>query len=110
MKKYKRYNIDPTDENIKAAITNDDYGRADAIKGFIEGLDMIDTNMFISLDAKWGEGKTFYVRQIEMALKYLSKKMLEQDTSDLESVFANSKLKSVELKNIYLPIYYNAWL
>lgn len=67
MKKYKKYNLDATDENIMAALKNNDYARADAIKGFIEGLDLIDTNMFISLDARWGEGKTFYIRQIERA-------------------------------------------
>ena len=30
--------------------------------------------MFISLDAKWGAGKTFYVRQVEQTLDYLTKK------------------------------------
>ena len=66
--------------------------------------------MFISLDAKWGEGKTFYIRQIEITLKYLSRKILRQDISKLEPIFADSILKSIELKNTYLPIYYNAWL
>jgi hypothetical protein len=106
----KKYNINATDENIMTAIKNNDYDRAGAIKHFIEGLDLIDTNMFISLDAKWGEGKTFYIRQIEITLKYLSRKILRQDISKLEPIFADSILKSIELKNTYLPIYYNAWL
>lgn len=100
MKKYKKYNLDATDENIMAALKNNDYARADAIKGFIEGLDLIDTNMFISLDARWGEGKTFYIRQIEFTLKYLSKKILGQDVSKLEPIFSSSKLKSIKLDNI----------
>ena len=110
MKKFKRYNLDATDENIITALKNNDYARADAIKDFIEGLDLIDTNMFISLDARWGEGKTFYIRQIEFTLKYLSKKILGQDISKLEPIFSHSKLKSIELDNTYFPIYYNAWL
>ncbi|WP_346708698.1 P-loop NTPase fold protein [Massilistercora timonensis] len=110
MKKYKKYNLDATDENIIEAIKNNDYARADAIKDFIESLELIDTNMFISLDARWGEGKTFYIRQIEFTLKYLSKKILGQDVSELEPIFSNSKLKSIELDNTYFPIYYNAWL
>ena len=61
MKKFKKYNIDPTDENILKALESDTYERATHIKNFIEGLDLIDTNMFISLDARWGEGKTFYI-------------------------------------------------
>ena len=36
MKKYKKYNLDATDENIMASLKNNDYARADAIKDFIE--------------------------------------------------------------------------
>ena len=110
MKKYKKSNIDATDENIMKALKDNTYNRADEIKSFIEGLDLIDSNMFISLDARWGEGKTFYIRQIEFTLKYLSKRVLRQDTSDLDPVFVGSKLSSIELENTYMPIYYNAWL
>lgn len=110
MKKYRKYTIEATDDFIKKAIKDDTYSRSDSIKNFIEGLDLIDTNVFISLDAKWGEGKTFYIRQIELTLKYLSKKRLEQDVSDLEETFSQSKLKSISLENTYLPIYYNSWL
>ena len=92
------------------AIKYNEYGRANSIKDFIEGLDKIDTNMFISLDAKWGEGKTFYIRQIEMTLNYLTKKQLKQDVTNLEPFFSNSELRNVELNNTFLPIYYNSWL
>lgn len=59
MKKYQKYNIEATEDNVKAAIKNNMYDRANSIKNFIEGLDMIEDNVFISLDAKWGQGKTF---------------------------------------------------
>ncbi len=110
MKKFKKYNIDPTDENILKALESDTYERATHIKNFIEGLDLIDTNMFISLDARWGEGKTFYIRQMEMTLRYLSKKHFGKDVTELEPYFSKSRLKTIELENTYLPIYYNAWL
>lgn len=110
MKKFKKYNLDATDENILNTIENNEYGRANSIKDFIEGLDLIDTNMFISLDARWGEGKTFYVRQIEMTLKYLSKKYPKQDVVGLEPAFSNSILKDIKLNYTYLPIYYNSWM
>lgn len=61
MKKYRKYTTEATDDFIKKAIKDDTYSRSDSIKNFIEGLDLIDTNVFISLDAKWGEGKTFYI-------------------------------------------------
>lgn len=110
MKKYQKYNIEATEDNVKAAIKDNTYDRANSIKSFIEGLDMIEDNVFISLDAKWGQGKTFYVRQIEMTLKYLSKKKLNQDLLDLEDVFSKSILRNVPLEKTYLPIYYNSWL
>lgn len=110
MKKYKKYNIDATEENIKKTIMENKYDRAKSIKSFIEGLDLIEDNAFISLDAKWGQGKTFYIRQIEMTLKYLSRKSAGQDISDLEEVFSGSILENMSLEKTYLPIYYNSWL
>jgi len=110
MKKYEKYNVEATDENIKKAIMNNTYDRAKSIKGFIEGLDLLDTSAIISLDARWGEGKTFYIRQAEMSLHYLSKRILNQDVSDLEEAFQKSILKNISLTNTFLPIYFNSWL
>lgn len=110
MHKFKKYNVEATDENVKLSIQENKYDRAKSVKSFIEGLEMIDDNVSISLDAKWGEGKTFYVRQIEMTLKYLTKRKLDQDISDLEDSFSGSVLKNIILEKTYLPIYYNAWL
>ena len=47
-------------------------------------LDSIDQNVFIALDAQWGEGKTFFVRQIEMTLKYYNKQCFGKEVSDEE--------------------------
>lgn len=110
MRKYEKYNEEATDENVMKSIKENSYDRGKDIKSFIEGLDMIDSNMFISLDAKWGEGKTFFIRQIEMTLKYISKKRLGQGLSELEECFNRSVLGKINLENTYYPVYYNAWL
>lgn len=110
MKKYEKHNVEATDENVKMAIMNNTYGRAESIKGFIEGLDLLDTSAIISLDARWGEGKTFYIRQVEMTLRYLSKKILNQGVVDLEDTFKKSILKNISLEHTFLPIYFNSWL
>ena len=88
------------------SIKENSYDRGKDIKSFIEGLDMIDSNMFISLDAKWGEGKTFFVRQIEMTLRYLTKKRLGDNLLEEEEYFNMSTLGAIELKNTYFPVYY----
>ena len=70
----RRVTLEATDENILNSIKNNDYQRNDDVKDFIEALDAIEGNMFISLDGRWGEGKSFYIRQVELALKYLVQK------------------------------------
>lgn len=63
-----------TVENVLESIKENKYNRTDDVIDFIKALEQIEGNMFISLDAKWGSGKTFYVRQIEQTLNYLTRK------------------------------------
>lgn len=110
----KRTTLEATDENILNSIKENTYGRNVDVRDFIEALETIEGNMFISLDARWGEGKTFYVRQIEKTLEFLTKRMWENEQSDivedLKPYFQNTVLNSIDLKQSYFPIYYNAWL
>lgn len=77
---------------------------------------MIEGNVFISLDAKWGAGKTFFVRQIEETLKYLRAQTMETEEKPLNDLDSYEYLKdSIAVKqtivgHIYLPVYYNAWM
>ena len=109
----KRLTLEATDENILNSIKDNTYYRNPDVKDFIEALGEIEGNMFISLDARWGEGKTFYVRQIEKTLEYVTKKMTGEEPDVVEKLspyFQNTALDSISLKQSYLPIYYNAWL
>lgn len=54
--------------NVLNSIADDKLHRSADVKDFINMLETIDYNAFISLDAAWGEGKTFFVRQAEMTL------------------------------------------
>ena len=110
----KRVILEATDENILQSIKEQVGTRRNTeILEFIEALEQIEGNMFISLDARWGEGKTFYVRQIEKTLEYLTLKNFgksEDISSDLASYFERAATRDKVLNNSYLPIYYNAWL
>ena len=110
----KRITLEATEENILNSIKDNTYNRCRDIRDFIEVLDTIEGNMFISLDARWGEGKTFFVRQVEKTLEYMSKKLWEEEypglIDDLKPYFQNAIFASLELENTYLPIYFNAWL
>ena len=65
----KKYVQEATDINVWTSLKEDTFDRGKDIRKFIEGLELIEGNAFISLDAKWGDGKTFFVRQIEETLK-----------------------------------------
>lgn len=61
----KKYVQEATDINVWTSLKENTFDRGKDIQEFIEGLELIEGNVFISLDAKWGDGKTFYVREIE---------------------------------------------
>lgn len=111
----KRTTIDATDENVLQSIQDKIGNRNACILEFIKTLDSIEDNRFISLDARWGEGKTFYVRQIEKTLEYQTMKKF--DTDDIQAkldkmnpYFSKTVLEKLDLEHLYLPVYYDAWL
>lgn len=111
----KRATLEATDENILQSIKETNGTRNTEIKDFIEALELIEGNMFISLDARWGEGKTFYVRQIEKTLEYQTMKNFNADDTQgeldkMKLYFTGTTLEEIDLKHSYLPVYYNAWL
>ena len=107
----KKLTEEATVENVLQSIKENKYNRVKDIKDFIEALEEIEGNMFISLDAQWGAGKTFYVRQIEQTLKYLTRRIKGLDVEEVNTYFSvNSILNQIELRFTYFPIYYNAWL
>ena len=82
----KKYVQEATDENIWTSIKNNTFGRNKDIKDFIDGLELIDESACISLDAKWGDGKTFFVRQIEENMCWQ----------------INGQMKKIRLRNFHL--------
>ena len=120
-----KYNKEATDENILNTIAIDTFHRSVDVESIISFIETIEGNAFISLDSAWGEGKTFLVRQIEMTLNYHRKKCMQpalqdstpelqesvQITAEEQNAFEkNTLLGNLELKNTYLPIYFDAWL
>lgn len=111
----KKYVQDASDINIWESIQNNTFDRNKDVKSFIEGLDLIDGSACISLDAKWGDGKTFFVRQIEEVLRYVRLNQWKDEENPVENLPSYKYLKnnpvvnSINLKESYLPIYYNAW-
>ena len=110
----KKSTLDATNENIWKSIRDNTFNRNTDICDFISLLERMEGNFYISLDADWGSGKTFFVRQVEEALKFCNKYSFDiKSVSNLPSYeyLKNcSSLKSIQLQRSYLPVYYNAWL
>lgn len=112
----KKYVQEATDINVWTSLKENTFDRGKDIQEFIEGLELIEGNAFISLDAKWGDGKTFFVRQIEETLKYFRAKQMEteekplKDLNSYEYLKESVAIKQTTVEHIYLPVYYNAWM
>ncbi len=101
-----KYELKPTDKNIRETLLNDSLGRNTGIASFIELLNTIDDNSVIAIDDAWGNGKTFFVKQIQLTLKsYCS------STEEADSI---KKCVPVKMKGdnpiYFIPIYYDAWV
>jgi len=110
----KRYNVDPTDENILQSLTNNTYGRNENLRCYLELLDKATDISVFSLNADWGEGKTFFTLQAKMILEYLNPncKQDEDTKTQLDALFTLPKtaMRKPEMTRTVFPVYYNAWL
>ena len=61
----KEYDLEMTQENLKYSIENDTLDRNRKLNKLIELLNAIKGNKIISIDGKWGCGKTFFLKQLE---------------------------------------------
>lgn len=101
----------PTDENILDTLYQDAFGRNTEIASFLNILTNIEGHFVISIDGKWGTGKTFFVKQCEMILDTIndsSKLISENKEKILHLSFLNGSPLTKKLKNQNC-IYFDAW-
>lgn len=63
-----KYVKEPTLTNLICTMQEDTLQRKQFLGRFIELLNAIDDGCAISLNGKWGSGKTFFVKQAELVL------------------------------------------
>lgn len=104
----KNYSLKPTEETIRELFCNNITGRNDAVYRLVELLQSIDDSFTIAINGEWGSGKTFFTKQIKMALDYLNKfSSMDIGTRDyLEKHFK----KTFHEFPTYSTVYYDAWL
>lgn len=92
------YDLEITNENLEASIDNDILKRNSKLNKLIELLNSIKGNKIISIDGKWGSGKTFFLKQLE----YINK-----NEFSLKDEFNKENVRL--FKEQYDVYYYNAW-
>ena len=111
----KKIELQPTKENILNTFLSDSIGRNKDIGYFISLLETLDEPNSIAINNQWGSGKTFFVRQVEMILGVYNEHYHSQFNKDeikqIKEVFDKTRkiINVDEIKNLYLPIYYDAW-
>ena len=97
------------DRNVLVKSMHDDQlGRNTDLIEFAGILDSLEGGFSLFLDAEWGSGKTFFVKQLICLLEEANS-FLEShdDISDL--ITEGAPLASFSSLASYLPVYYNAW-
>ena len=102
----KRVDEEPTAEAIKDALTPDPLHRRGEIADFLKILVAVEPPYTFVIDAPWGSGKTFFVKQVARVL-LMANPALSQDSAKPSTTFGN--IAGELLKKPYLPIYFNAW-
>lgn len=108
----KSYEVLDTEDNLVNAYLNDTIGRNIELNSFVELLKGINGEMSLSIDGKWGSGKTFFVKQAKLILDAFN------ETSSLYNSVNGANVRSMWEKyhqnetNSFPPIvtmYYDAW-
>lgn len=109
----KSYELKPTDENLIDTYASDSIGRNSDLHKFLDILDSINENCSIAVDAQWGQGKTFFVKQAKLILDSFNEfsNLIDYDKKHrIKKIW--SLHPSTELNRTLIPqytVYFDAW-
>lgn len=109
----KPFELQPTHENILATFEKDILGRNLDVLRFTELLNSIDSGCSIALDARWGAGKTFFVKQVKLVLDAFNVHIENPHSEDNERIQSTwnsiNRAGKPELQP-QIAVYYDAWI
>ena len=110
----KSYELQPTRENVLATLAENLIERNSDVFRFCTLLDSITDSCSIALDGKWGSGKTFFVKQLEMVLDSYNPFIIDTDSDDYAST--RRCMEACQPRGaeplVFQPqvaVYYDAW-
>lgn len=108
----KSLELQPTYKNLFKTFIDDSIGRNKDIVSFADILNSINDSCAIALDARWGEGKTFFIKQTKMILDAFNDFIISSNENDKDTI--KSYCDRVHRRNpmeyiSQVSIYYDAW-
>ena len=98
-----------TEENIYTTFVNDTIGRNADVISFVSLLNSLEGGNVIALNARWGEGKTFFVKQAKLVLEAFNSHYVNlEHREEIKIVWEKSKEK-IDVQP-FVTVYYDAWM
>lgn len=110
----KSFELEPTRENLLNTLTKDLLERDRSVWQFARFCDAQDGKCSIAIDAKWGQGKTFFVRHVQMLLDSFNEftdAVSDEERATIKRTFSRyigNGENAVELQP-QVCVYYDAW-
>lgn len=98
-----KYELEPNEENLKETIEKNFLGRNSKLVMLSKLLVNVKENLTISVDGKWGSGKTFFIKQFKYLVDHI------EDYKEDRIINGNDKQSFKKLHETNLVVYYNAW-
>lgn len=121
---------DESKENIIKTLIKDPIQRRDAVFNLIKLLDTINDNRIIAINGPWGSGKTFFIKQLELLINFMSNynsegkiinpeiktnklnKLTKEQINEINKLLQEKKHK--DFRDLFVNssmncIYFNAW-
>ena len=106
----KTLELDPTKKNIYNTLVANAVGRNKNLWQFASFCSAQVSRCSIALDAEWGMGKTFFLKQLKMLFDLYD--LDENEQREIEKTFSKFRNKSAIVKKLkpHVCVYYDAWL
>ena len=99
-----------TEENVYLAFEADAIGRNEDVAAFVSMLNSLDRESVIAVNARWGEGKTFFIKQVKMILDSFNQNYKKTERKEeIYKVWRQlTRGKEIEVQP-FVTVYYDAW-
>ncbi|MBR4907976.1 MAG: hypothetical protein IKZ43_03065 [Acidaminococcaceae bacterium] len=110
----KSFELEPTKENLLETLKNDTIGRNQFIYHFVRLCNALDNKCSIAIDARWGNGKTFFVKQTKIVLDTYNpyiKELTDEDKETVKKRFGDfvDQASGDSILKPQVCVYYDAW-